>query len=75
MKDPMAMSEEEYCLFRARGQAAKVYRSEGFDEFAARVERGWEDSSSQVRLARFFLEPPRELCEEFIEAWRAASAF
>jgi hypothetical protein len=74
MKDPMDMTDEEYRLYHARDWAARVYRAEGFTSFADRVERGEVDGCSQVRLARFFVEPPQPHNEEFIAAWREFAA-
>jgi hypothetical protein len=69
MKDPMTMTDEEFHLFQARQRAAQVYRAAGYDAFAGRVELGLEDRCSQMRLARFFIEPSPAPSEEFIRAW------
>lgn len=69
MKDPMDMTDEEFRLYQARQRAAGVYRSEGFQKFAWRVEAGLEDTCSQVRLAQFFIDPSPPPTKEYIAAW------
>ncbi|HWT13233.1 MAG TPA: hypothetical protein VN231_10810 [Allosphingosinicella sp.] len=69
MRDPMEMTDAEFRLYQARQRAAKTYRFEGFPEFAQRVVAGFEDSCSQVRLQRFFVDPAPPLTAEFLKAW------
>jgi hypothetical protein len=74
MRNSMDMTDDEFLLHQARQCAARAYRSEGFAEFAEQVELGLEDGCNQVRLARFFIDPPEPHTEEFIAAWRAMAA-
>lgn len=67
--DPMDMTDEEYDRYRARQSAACVYRANGFPAFADQVEEGLEDQCSQMRIARFFIEPAPEPSPEYIGAW------
>lgn len=69
MKNPMTMTDEEFCLFQARQRVAGIYGDAGHGAFAKRVELGLEDHCSQMRLARFFIEPSPAPSEEFIRAW------
>jgi len=54
MTDIQDMTDEEWRTHQARQFGAEMYRAEGFDWFARRVERGLEDSCNPVRLGRFF---------------------
>lgn len=69
MNDPMDMTEEEFRLYQAQQRAAGVYRSEGFHGFASRVEAGREDTCSQMRIARFFIDPSPPPPQKYIDAW------
>lgn len=69
MQNPMEMTDTEFCLYQARQRAAQTYRFEGYPEFAERVEMGFEDSCSQVRLQRFLIEPAPPVTAEFLAAW------
>jgi hypothetical protein len=51
------LTDDAFCLDRARDWAARRYRAAGYQDFAKRVEKGLEDDCSQVRLGRFFFEP------------------
>jgi hypothetical protein len=72
MVEPMEMTDEEFRLYQARQRAAHAYQQAGFREFAERVQAGDEDECSQMRLARFFLDPTPELTDEFITAWNTS---
>lgn len=48
------MSDFEYSEYQSRQFAARMYRAEGHEWFARRVERGLEDQCNPVRLGRFF---------------------
>ena len=50
------MTEKEIQLCRARNRAASMYRAEGHDWFADRVELGLEDQCNPMRIAQFYLE-------------------
>ena len=69
MTDVMDMTDDEFCLYRAREWAAHRYRAAGYYAFATRVEKGLEDDCSQVRLGYFFFEPPRAAGPAFILTW------
>lgn len=71
--DPMGMDDDEYRSYQARERASRVYHHEGFGDFAKRVELGLEDGCSQVRLARFFVDPTPPASAEFVAAWNVAS--
>lgn len=58
MKDVQDMTDDEYRVHLSRQRGAGVYRSEGYEEFARRVEQGLEDHCNPVRMARFFLNLP-----------------
>lgn len=70
MIDPMDMGEAEFARYKAREQAAEVYRRNGFEAFARRVEAGFEDECGQVRRARFFFDPPERPSAGFSAAWQ-----
>jgi len=70
----MQMSDPEFDLYRARQSAAGVYRSHGFEDFADRVSAGLEDDCSQMRIAKFFIAPPREHSPEYLAEWRSLEA-
>jgi len=53
--DQQDMSDEEFKLYRLRECAARIYRAEGFPDYALRVERGIADHCQGMRIARFFL--------------------
>jgi hypothetical protein len=74
MINPMDMTDEKFRLYQARQRAAQIYRSNGFHGFAQRVEAELEDECSQMRIARFFIDPPREPGPEFIAAWNEMAA-
>jgi hypothetical protein len=72
MPEVLDMTDAEYQVYRVRQAAASVYRRHGHAEFAQRVEAGFEENCSQVRLARFWTAPSPPLTLEFIEAWNEA---
>jgi hypothetical protein len=51
--DIQEMSDHEYQVHKSRQFGATMYRAEGHDEFALRVELGLEDHCNPVRLGRF----------------------
>lgn len=67
------MSDDAYRTYTARKNAAGIYRANGFDTFAQRIECGGEDDCSQVRLMLFALEPAPPLTDEFVAAWHEAA--
>lgn len=69
MIDPMEMTDQQYDRYLARQRTAHVYRAHGFYAFAGRVEAGLEDECSQMRIARFFIEPKPEPSREYLAAW------
>ena len=58
MKNVQDMTDEEWRLHQARQFGAKMYREEGHERFASRVEKGLEDQCNPVRLGRFFQNLP-----------------
>jgi hypothetical protein len=52
------MSDHQYQVYLSRQFGARMYRDEGHEGFARRVEAGFEDSSNPVRLGRFFQNLP-----------------
>ncbi len=52
--DPMDMNDAEWRLYQIRRRAASIYRAEGFEQFASRVEAGLEDGCYGFRVAEFF---------------------
>lgn len=58
MKDIQDMTDEECRLQEARQFGARIYRGEGYNCFARRVEAGLEDQCNPVRLGRFFQNLP-----------------
>lgn len=53
--NPMDMTDEQFLTYRARQWAAALYISEGFPDYAARVERGEVDGCQGMRLALFMV--------------------
>ena len=72
MRDREEMTEDEHRLQDARESAARVYRAANFDAFAEEVENGEHDDCQQMRVARFFIEPPPPITPEFCAAWNEA---
>jgi hypothetical protein len=72
--DIQDMTDEAYSLYRERQWAVSRYRSEGYNDFADRVELGLEDECSQMRLAHFFLAAPLPHSQAFIVAWNDISS-
>lgn len=58
MKDQQDMTDEEIRLDRSRQFGAQMYRFEGHEWFARRIEEGLEDHCNAVRLGRFFQNLP-----------------
>lgn len=58
MKDIQDMTDDEWRLYQARQFGARMYRAEGHDWFALRVEKGLEDQCNPVRLGKFFQNLP-----------------
>ena len=56
--DIQDMSDEQYREYQSRQYGARIYRAEGFEWFARRVEQGLEDRCGPVRLGRFFKNLP-----------------
>lgn len=56
--DVQDMSDLEYRVYKSREFGARIYRSEGHERFARRVEQGLEDHCNPVRLGRFFQNLP-----------------
>lgn len=56
--DIQDMSDDEYRVHRSRQIGAAMYRAEGHEWFAQRVDLGLEDHCSPVRMARFFQNLP-----------------
>lgn len=54
MRDVGDMTDFEYREYLSRQFAARMYRHEGHEWFARRVEAGLEDQCNPVRLGRFF---------------------
>lgn len=52
------MTDWEWRLLQARQFGARMYRAEGYGQFARRVEQGLEDDCGPVRLGRFFHNVP-----------------
>jgi hypothetical protein len=52
------MSDLEYRVYQSRQFGARIYRAEGHEWFARRVEEGFEDDCNPVRLGRFFRNLP-----------------
>ena len=52
------MTDDEYRVHQSRQFGARMYRAEGFESFALRVEEGLEDDCNPVRLGRFFQNLP-----------------
>lgn len=52
--DIQDMTDDQYQVYQSRQFAARIYRTEGHDWFARRVEGGFEDHCNPVRLGRFF---------------------
>lgn len=73
MKDRQDMTDEEHRAQDARESAARDYLAAGFADFAEQVERGQHDDCQQMRVARFFVDPPQPHDPEFIRAWAALS--
>jgi hypothetical protein len=48
------MSDRDYQLYQSRQFGARIYRAEGHERFARRVEQGLEDHCNPVRLGMFF---------------------
>jgi hypothetical protein len=67
MKDIQDMTDVEYRELKARQFAARMYRAEGYPEFAGRVEGGFEDNCNAVRLGRFFENLPDCRVEQSVE--------
>jgi len=53
VKDPQSMTDAEIRVERSRQFGAGIYRGEGHEGFARRVEAGLEDHCGPVRLGRF----------------------
>jgi hypothetical protein len=58
VKDIHDMTDEQWRLHQARHFAAGMYRTEGHEWFARRVEAGLEDTCNPVRLGKFFQNLP-----------------
>lgn len=58
MKDVQDMSDDEWLLLKSRQFGARMYRAEGHEWFARRIEDGLEDHCNPVRLGRFFQDLP-----------------
>ena len=56
--DLQEMTDHDHRVLRSRQFGASMYRAEGHDWFACRVEEGLEDSCNPVRLERFFQDLP-----------------
>jgi hypothetical protein len=56
--DLQDMTEHEYRVHQSRQFGARIYRDEGHEAFARRVEAGLEDRANPVRLGRFFQNLP-----------------
>jgi len=54
VKDVQDVTDVEYREYLSRQFAARIYRREGHEWFARRVEAGLEDQCNPVRLGRFF---------------------